>query len=51
MLILLLQQQYSILERSSEYEAFMVCHNEGLGVLPWSPLKRFVSYYSKRKRL
>lgn len=34
-----LQQQYSLLERSSEYEAFMVCHNEGLGVLPWSPLK------------
>ncbi|XP_060586682.1 1-deoxyxylulose-5-phosphate synthase YajO-like isoform X2 [Ruditapes philippinarum] len=34
-----LQQQYSLLRRDSELEAFMVCENEGLGVLPWSPLK------------
>eukprot|EP00029_Vermamoeba_vermiformis_P006503 TRINITY_DN2568_c0_g1_i2.p1 TRINITY_DN2568_c0_g1~~TRINITY_DN2568_c0_g1_i2.p1 ORF type:complete len:366 (-),score=115.22 TRINITY_DN2568_c0_g1_i2:77-1147(-) len=34
-----LQQQYSLLERNSENEAFEVCHNEGLGILPWSPLK------------
>lgn len=34
-----LQQQYSLLRRDSELEAFMVCQNEGLGVLPWSPLK------------
>lgn len=34
-----LQQQYNMLERDSEVEAFMVCRNEGMGVLPWSPLK------------
>ncbi|KAL3848516.1 hypothetical protein ACJMK2_019367 [Sinanodonta woodiana] len=34
-----LQQQYSLLCRQSEWEEFMVCKNEGLGVLPWSPLK------------
>ncbi|KAH3711272.1 1-deoxyxylulose-5-phosphate synthase YajO-like [Dreissena polymorpha] len=34
-----LQQQYSLLRRDSELEAFMVCQNEGIGVLPWSPLK------------
>ena len=33
------QQQYSLLRRHSELEEFMVCENEGLGVLPWSPLK------------
>ncbi|KAL3847196.1 hypothetical protein ACJMK2_018119 [Sinanodonta woodiana] len=34
-----LQQQYSLLCRQSEWEEFMVCKNEGIGVLPWSPLK------------
>ena len=28
-----------MLERTSELEAFEVCKNEGLGILPWSPLK------------
>ncbi|KAH3787886.1 1-deoxyxylulose-5-phosphate synthase YajO-like [Dreissena polymorpha] len=34
-----LQQQYSLCERDSELEAFQVCQNEGIAVLPWSPLK------------
>ncbi|XP_045181803.2 1-deoxyxylulose-5-phosphate synthase YajO-like isoform X2 [Mercenaria mercenaria] len=34
-----LQQQYNLLRRDSELEAFMVCENEGMCVLPWSPLK------------
>lgn len=34
-----LQQQYNLLARQSEFEEFMVCANEGIGVLPWSPLK------------
>ncbi|KAL3847197.1 hypothetical protein ACJMK2_018120 [Sinanodonta woodiana] len=33
-----LQQHYSLLCRQSEWEEFMVCKNEGIGVLPWSPL-------------
>ncbi|KAK3788246.1 hypothetical protein RRG08_029042 [Elysia crispata] len=33
------QQQYSLASRDSELEAFQVCKNEGIGVLPWSPLK------------
>ncbi|KAK3096197.1 hypothetical protein FSP39_024322 [Pinctada imbricata] len=37
--IVTLQQQYSLLCRHSEYEEFQVCKNEGVGVLPWSPLK------------
>ncbi len=36
---LILQQQYNLLDRGSEMEAFQVCKDEGLGVLPWSPLK------------
>ena len=34
-----LQQQYSLLERMSEVEVTKVCENEGIGLLPWSPLK------------
>ncbi|XP_052057640.1 1-deoxyxylulose-5-phosphate synthase YajO-like [Mytilus californianus] len=34
-----LQQQYNLLTRHPEFEEFQVCKNEGLGVLPWSPLK------------
>ncbi|ELU16498.1 hypothetical protein CAPTEDRAFT_185457 [Capitella teleta] len=34
-----LQQQYNLINRESEFEAFQVCHNEGIGILPWSPLK------------
>ncbi|ELT99608.1 hypothetical protein CAPTEDRAFT_20923 [Capitella teleta] len=34
-----LQQQYNLLCRQSEFEVFDVCQNEGVGVLPWSPLK------------
>ncbi|BFZ18584.1 hypothetical protein BsWGS_21623 [Bradybaena similaris] len=37
--IVSLQQQYNLLTRESELESFQVCKNEGLGVLPWSPLK------------
>lgn len=34
-----LQQQYNLLTRHPELEEFQVCKNDGLGVLPWSPLK------------
>ncbi|GFR89161.1 4-deoxy-L-erythro-5-hexoseulose uronic acid reductase [Elysia marginata] len=34
-----IKQQYSLASRESEFEAFQVCKNEGIGVLPWSPLK------------
>jgi len=34
-----LQQQYNLVARESEFEPFQVCKLNGLGVLPWSPLK------------
>ncbi|XP_056005152.1 1-deoxyxylulose-5-phosphate synthase YajO-like [Ostrea edulis] len=34
-----LQQQYNLLCRHPEFEELQVCKYEGLGVLPWSPLK------------
>ena len=34
-----LQTQYSLLCRWPEWELLPVCQNEGLGILPWSPLK------------
>ncbi|XP_072049259.1 uncharacterized oxidoreductase YrpG-like [Amphiura filiformis] len=34
-----LQAQYSLLNRELELELTDVCKNEGLGILPWSPLK------------
>ncbi|KAL8612662.1 hypothetical protein ACOMHN_044603 [Nucella lapillus] len=34
-----LQQQYSLVSRHSEWEPFQVCKLNGVGVLPWSPLK------------
>ncbi|GFO26584.1 4-deoxy-l-erythro-5-hexoseulose uronic acid reductase [Plakobranchus ocellatus] len=37
--IVSLQQQYNLACRESELEPFQVCKNEGIGVLPWSPLK------------
>ncbi|PVD27624.1 hypothetical protein C0Q70_12790 [Pomacea canaliculata] len=36
--IISLQQHYSLKGRTSEWEAFQVCKENGLGVLPWSPL-------------
>lgn len=33
-----LQQQYNLLAREIEWEVIPVCLNEGLGLLPWSPL-------------
>jgi aryl-alcohol dehydrogenase-like predicted oxidoreductase len=33
-----LQPQYSLVERNIEYEILPVCLEEGLGVIPWSPL-------------
>lgn len=32
------QAQYSLLCRSTEWEVLRVCEEEGLGVVPWSPL-------------
>ncbi|WP_160725374.1 aldo/keto reductase [Bacillus sp. USDA818B3_A] len=34
-----LQPQYNLLCRATEWELLDVCINEGLGVLPWSPLR------------
>ncbi|UUZ95558.1 aldo/keto reductase [Paenibacillus sp. P25] len=34
-----LQPQYNLLCRATEYEVIPVCLNEGLGVIPWSPLR------------
>ncbi|MBP1931353.1 aldo/keto reductase [Ammoniphilus resinae] len=34
-----LQPQYNLLSRATEWELFPVCENEGIGVIPWSPLK------------
>jgi aryl-alcohol dehydrogenase (NADP+) len=36
--IVTLQPQYNLLARDIEWEVLPVCENEGLGVLPWSPL-------------
>ena len=33
-----LQPQYSLIERNIEYEILPACEEEGLGVIPWSPL-------------
>jgi aryl-alcohol dehydrogenase-like predicted oxidoreductase len=34
-----LQPLYNLLDRSLEWELIPVCQNEGLGVIPWSPLR------------
>jgi aryl-alcohol dehydrogenase-like predicted oxidoreductase len=34
-----LQPLYNLLDRSAEWELLPVCGNEGLGVIPWSPLR------------
>lgn len=34
-----LQPLYNLLDRSVEWELTQVCQNEGLGVIPWSPLR------------
>ncbi|MBM7572327.1 aldo/keto reductase [Aquibacillus albus] len=34
-----LQPQYNLLSRATEFELIEVCINEGLGVIPWSPLR------------
>lgn len=34
-----LQPQYNLLERAIELEILPVCQQEGLGVIPWSPLR------------
>ena len=34
-----LQPQYNLLTRTPEWEVLPVCQEEGLGVIPWSPLR------------
>ncbi len=34
-----LQPQYNLLCRSTEWDLIPVCQNEGLGIIPWSPLR------------
>lgn len=34
-----LQPLYNLLDRETEWELIPVCRNEGLGVVPWSPLR------------
>ncbi|MFB9236829.1 aldo/keto reductase [Plantactinospora siamensis] len=36
--IVTLQPQYNLLVRDIEFELVPVCQNEGIGILPWSPL-------------
>lgn len=36
--VVTLQPQYNLLQRQIELEAAEVCVNEGVGILPWSPL-------------
>jgi aryl-alcohol dehydrogenase-like predicted oxidoreductase len=36
--VVTLQPQYNLLARDIEWELIPVCQNEGIGVLPWSPL-------------
>jgi aryl-alcohol dehydrogenase-like predicted oxidoreductase len=36
--VVTLQPQYSLLVRDIEFELVDVCRNEGIGILPWSPL-------------
>ncbi|MFG1919177.1 aldo/keto reductase [Micromonospora sp. NPDC048898] len=36
--IVTLQPQYNLLARDIEFEPVPVCENEGIGILPWSPL-------------
>jgi aryl-alcohol dehydrogenase-like predicted oxidoreductase len=36
--IVTLQPQYNLLVRDIEFEVTDVCRNEGIGILPWSPL-------------
>ena len=37
-----LQPQWNLLSRGVEYECVDVCRNEGVGILPWSPLMGWV---------
>ncbi len=34
-----LQPLYNLLDRETEWELIPICQNEGLGVIPWSPLR------------
>jgi len=34
-----LQPLYNLLDRQTEFELLPVCRNEGVGVIPWSPLR------------
>lgn len=34
-----LQPLYNLLDRSTEWELVPICENEGLGIIPWSPLR------------
>ena len=34
-----LQPLYNLLDRETEWELLAICRNEGLGVMPWSPLR------------
>jgi len=34
-----LQPQYNLLARATEYELLPLCEAEGLGIIPWSPLR------------
>jgi aryl-alcohol dehydrogenase-like predicted oxidoreductase len=34
-----LQPLYNLLDRTLEWELLAVCQNEGLGIIPWSPLR------------
>ena len=44
------QQQYNLMVRDIEWEVTDVCKNEGIGLLPWSPLKGFSQKNIKSKK-
>jgi aryl-alcohol dehydrogenase-like predicted oxidoreductase len=37
--VVCLQPLYNLLDREAEWELIPVCRNEGLGIIPWSPLR------------
>ncbi len=39
-----------MLTRETEYELVDVCRNEGVGILPWSPLKGYDLIYTGQHR-
>jgi aryl-alcohol dehydrogenase-like predicted oxidoreductase len=37
--VISLQPLYNLLDREAEWELIPICRNEGMGIIPWSPLR------------